>query len=88
MKGYIQFFDNSGNHAAPMPDDYETFETLIEAKRMFESWSEQVGRYSGIQNAEAIYFLGEPEGLFPCDTYPDGGFTIGPRGGIIHNRRL
>jgi hypothetical protein len=86
MKCYIQFFDESGNHAAPYPDDYETCATLADARAAFGAWADEVASYAEPQAASAVVYLGEPEGAFPCDCYPDLTMSVGPRGGIIVSR--
>ena len=86
MKCYIQFFDDSGNHAAPMPDDYEACDSLRDARAAFGAWVDEVGQYTDPQHASALVFYGEPEGVYPCDCYPDATMAVGPRGGIIMAR--
>ena len=78
MKCFIQFYDESGNHAAPYDlDDGEQCASLKDAKAAFEAWVDEVGQYAEPQNASALVYLGEGGG-----DYPDYAFAVGPRGGI------
>ena len=86
MKGYMQLFDESGNHSIPFPDEYQEFQSIKHARAIFEHWADYIERYSDRQNAKAWLWFGEPEGLFPCDTMADRGLYIGPRGAIREER--
>jgi len=86
MKGYMQLFDESGNHSIPFPDEYQEFKSIKHAYAIFEDWADYVGRYSDRENAKAWLYFGEPEGMYPCDTMPDRGLYIGPRGAVREER--
>lgn len=79
MKCYAQFF--LAGCANPMPDDYEEFHSISEAKRALLRKHEDVSRYAD-GPSEMLVFFGKPEGEFPCDCQPDRAYSTGPRGGI------
>jgi hypothetical protein len=82
MKGYMQTYDESGNHSLPFPDEYQEFQSLEHAHAIFGAWVDEVSRYTDESNASAWLWFGEPTGQYPCDTYPDRVLSVGPRGGI------
>lgn len=78
---YYQETTESGSFAQPFPDDYETAETMAELKAAFRYWLSEVRRLSD-EPVCLVVFKGEPEGAYPCDTYPDFLITSGPRDGM------
>lgn len=80
MKCYAQFY--LAGCASPMPDEYEEFHSLSEAKRSLLRQHEDVSRYAE-GPSEMLVFLGKPEGIYPCDCLPDRVYRTGPRGGIV-----
>lgn len=80
MKCYAQF--TGPNLAPPMPDQYETFESVAECRRAFLRFVEKMDRYINGLECEGFIFFGDPEGNNPCDTYPDRVISVGPRFGV------
>ena len=87
MKCYAQFYYGSG-YATPEADDYEQFASISDVGEALYSRADQDPFYPCVEQSEtsALVFLGEPDGMFPCDTDPDYRITIGPRGGIRRER--
>lgn len=83
-KYYYQTVTDSGSFACPMPDDYETADTIAELERAFCRWVDTVRQYSD-EPAALLIFKGEPEGDYPCDTCPDMIFETGPRDGLVRS---
>ena len=79
MKCYAQFY--LAGCANPMPDDYEEFHSVSEAKRSLLRQHDDVSAYAE-GPSEMLVFFGKPEGEFPCDCQPDRVYQTGPRGGI------
>lgn len=82
MKCYAQFF--LPGCAEPLPDEYETFHSISNAKRkLIEHWERTQQFADG--SATMWLFLGEPntEVPYPCDTHPDRVYLTGPRGGVV-----
>jgi len=78
MKVFYQIHCNSGSFANPYPDEYETG-TIDDAKVDLQSYFNHPyieGEFT------CLVFFGNPEGDYPCDTYPDMVLELGPRGGI------
>lgn len=85
MKCYMQNYAECG-YAYPQPDEYDEFDSIKEAMDAFDDWADEVGRVYDRKEATAQLFLGEAEGMFPCDTIPDYTLSIGPRDGIRRTR--
>lgn len=82
MKCYAQFF--LSGCASPMPDDYEEFHSVSDAKRSLLRQHDDVSRYAE-GPSEMLVFFGKPDkdAPYPCDGIePDRVYQTGPRGGI------
>lgn len=83
-KYYYQTVTNSGSFACPMPDDYETADTIAELERAFYDWRDTVRQCSN-ESASLLIFKGEPQDLYPCARIPDIIFETGPRDGLVRS---
>lgn len=83
MKCYAQFNYGPG-YANPEADDYEEFLSMSAVEEAVESRSNNNPCFPCVDQeyVEARIFLGEPTGMFPCDTYPDFRVFFGSRGGV------
>lgn len=79
MKVYAQF--HCPGYSTPYPDDYETFDSIKEAKEAFWRRCDFDPRFPCVDKefAEMHLFFGLPA---EQDCYPDRILTIGPRDGI------
>lgn len=88
MNCYGQIIYESGSYACPQPDDYQTWDSIEEAKATLAStWNDlDVDPVNG-QGVTLLLWLGDPdpEALFPCDgaNFPhDRAYELGPRCGV------
>lgn len=83
MKVYGQFYGGS-NYSVPYPDEYEVFDSLREARQIFDTRVYFDPHYPGVDVglANMQLWIGEPEGDYPCDCPCDYEINMGPRGGV------
>jgi hypothetical protein len=88
MKCYGQIIYESGSYAYPMPDDYQEWDSITEAKdSLARTWNDlDVDPVNGL-GVTLHLWAGQPDedDLYPCDSsavMPDYVFELGPRGGV------
>lgn len=85
MKGYIQYFTESGDYRNPYSDEFERVKSKKQAAQFAAAWFDEVSQCSD-DPAYVLFFSGEPEGLYPCDAYPDHVIARGKRGGVVWSK--
>lgn len=86
MKCFGQIIYESGSYACPMPDQYDEWDSIGEAKdALAGTWNDlDVDPTTPDQGVTLNLWLGEvdPEWAFPCDDIPDRVYILGPRHGV------
>ena len=82
MKYTVQFF--IAGYSLPGGRDVEYFNTLADIKRALLREHDTAEVYgAGYNPSECLLWKGHIKDV--TDIYPDGGFIIGPRGGVQNN---